>query len=227
MALVKEFAGLLGGTVTVASKPALGSTFTLECGAARVDDNDAGAPLIQPKGPRVKTLGPVLHLGPAHSEDSALPRIVIAEDNMELATYIASLLREPYQTRIAHDGEEALSLIRAWPPDLVLSDVMMPKRDGLSLCRQLKADPETAQIPVVLLTAMTHRESLLKGWEAGADEYLFKPFHPRELVTRVRTILESSMQLPCARPRRSCGASGRGAHAFQPGAGAVRVGRVA
>src|SRR5262249_46755331 len=74
-------------------------------------------------------------------------------------------------------------------PDLILADVMMPGRDGLSLCRAVKADPATARVPVVLLTALTHREALLRGWEAGADEYLFKPFHPRELVTRVQTLL--------------------------------------
>ena len=87
---------------------------------------------------------------------------------------------------------------RAWNlcgdgPDLVLSDVMMPRRDGLSLCRELKSRPETATMPVILLTALTHREALLRGWEAGADEYLFKPFHPTELCTRVRTILCSTL----------------------------------
>jgi signal transduction histidine kinase len=71
---------------------------------------------------------------------------------------------------------------------------MMPRRDGISLCREVKAEPATARIPVVLLTALTHREALLKGWEAGADEYLFKPFHPKELVTRLRAILAAALE---------------------------------
>jgi light-regulated signal transduction histidine kinase (bacteriophytochrome) len=67
---------------------------------------------------------------------------------------------------------------------------MMPGYDGLSLCRDIKADPATAMIPVVMLTALTHREALLEGWKAGANEYLFKPFHPKELVTRVQSLLK-------------------------------------
>jgi light-regulated signal transduction histidine kinase (bacteriophytochrome) len=74
-------------------------------------------------------------------------------------------------------------------PALVLSDVMMPRMDGIRLTMELKADTSTSGIPVVLLTAMTSRDSLLKGWEAGATDYLFKPFHPKELEARVRSLL--------------------------------------
>ena len=94
--------------------------------------------------------------------------MLIVEDNVELANYIASLLESICETRIGCDGEEGLELVRRWAPDLVLSDVMMPRRDGLSLCRELKSRPETATVPVILLTALTHREALLRGWEAGA-----------------------------------------------------------
>lgn len=76
-------------------------------------------------------------------------------------------------------------------PDLVLTDVMMPRKDGMELCRELKSHPATSDITVVLLTALAHREAMLKGWEAKADEYLFKPFHPEELVTRIRSLLSA------------------------------------
>ena len=116
---------------------------------------------------------------------------MIAEDNVELAAYMATLLRTLCQVQIAKDGVEALALTRKWQPDLVVSDVMMPRKDGFTLCRDIKADPETALIPVVLLTALTHRDALLQGWEAGAAEYLYKPFHPKELVARVKSLLSS------------------------------------
>ena len=190
MALVKEFSALLEGTVSVVSEVGRGSTFTIDCLAppAKMDANDkAGSARSQSRLPRY---------GVGAYADSAtgrpgLPKVLIAEDNPEMAAYISSLLRELADTRTAADGEEALEEAREWSPDLVLSDIMMPRRDGLSLCRELKTHSETSAIPVILLTALTHREALLKGWEAGADEYLFKPFHPRELVTRVKSILSA------------------------------------
>jgi len=115
--------------------------------------------------------------------------VVVAEDNPELAGFIADLLSPLCRVQIAFDGAEALRLTRAVRPALVLSDVMMPRLDGIGLTRELKADKATSGIPVVLLTAMTSRDALLKGWEAGADDYLFKPFHPKELEARVRSLL--------------------------------------
>jgi signal transduction histidine kinase len=125
---------------------------------------------------------------------SAKPRVLIAEDNHELAAYIAALIGGFSETRVAHDGERALALARQWSPDLVLADVMMPGRDGLSLCRELKSAEATAKLKVILLTAVTHRDALLQGWEAGADDYLFKPFHPKELAARVKSVLTAAME---------------------------------
>jgi two-component system sensor histidine kinase/response regulator len=119
----------------------------------------------------------------------ARPRVLVAEDNPEMALFIGRVLAPFCRVRSVADGEEALRAARLWKPDLVLSDVMMPKLDGISLTRQLKAAPETVAIPVVLLTAMTNRDSLMHGWEAGADDYLFKPFHPRELEARLKGLL--------------------------------------
>ncbi len=199
LALVKEFAELLGGNVAVESTRGKGTSFT-------VDMDAAACPLalvatgLSARSPRPIPLYPPLPVDEigdlAAATDLApegeLPLVLIAEDNAELAAYIQSLLADTCRTAIVRDGEEAVEKARAWHPDLLLSDVMMPTRDGLSLCRQLKSDPATASILVVLLTAMTHRDALLKGWESGADEYLFKPFHPRELVTRVRSLLAAS-----------------------------------
>lgn len=81
------------------------------------------------------------------------------------------------------DGDAALAAVRRAPPALLLADVMMPGHDGLALCRIVKSDPALADVPVVLLSARGGQEALMDGWLAGADEYLFKPFHPQELVT--------------------------------------------
>jgi PAS domain S-box-containing protein len=191
LALVKEFAELLEGRVEVNSRPGQGSTFTVDCSAPAHAPAGAGQTPTHAAVPL-----PRYEVEPEASDsaDASLPKVLIVEDNVELAGYVARLLRGSCQTQIAGDSDQALALIRASLPDLILADVMMPTRDGLSLCREVKADPASAGVPVVLVTALTHREALLHGWEAGADEYLFKPFHPTELLTRVRSVLAATMQ---------------------------------
>jgi signal transduction histidine kinase len=117
-------------------------------------------------------------------------KVLVCEDNPELAAYITSLLHKCCQVRLAKDGEEGMALVNAWSPELVLTDAMMPRKDGITLCREIKSNPATSKIIVVLLTALTHRDAMLRGWEAKADEYLFKPFHPEELVTRIQSLLD-------------------------------------
>jgi signal transduction histidine kinase len=197
LALVKEYAGLLGGAVSVDSTLGQGSTFTVECLAPACEAAPGQAATDRPVRNLARRYEPV---APAHeavapaAPGDARPRVLIAEDNRELAAYIGTLLHDECQCQIVEDGEAALEQVRRHPPDLILADVMMPRRDGLGLCRTIKGDQATARIPVVLLTALTHREALLRGWEAGADEYLFKPFHPKELVTRARAILTAAQE---------------------------------
>ena len=201
LALVREFAERLGGSARVASTPGEGSTFTVEVAAPREDAveevpaDDLSAPVGPPATmpvarPAPAPYAPMNGATAPDEETPGRPLVVVAEDNPELAAYIRELLRDTCRVLLAPDGAAAWALIRRERPALILSDVMMPEHDGLALCRRIKANPETASTPVVLLTALTNREALLRGWEAGADEYLYKPFHPRELVTRVRTMLE-------------------------------------
>lgn len=185
LALVVEFARLLGGDVTVESKLGVGSQFSVN-----FVGKDATAKLKE-TGSQRKLLVPP-HVGKDSEdkvEDAHKPTVLIAEDNTELSAYIASVLDSFCRVQLAKDGQEALDKMQANPPDLIISDIMMPEIDGLTLCKQIKADPVLKSTPVVLLTALTNRDSLLKGWESGADEYLFKPFHPKELTTRIKGIL--------------------------------------
>ncbi len=127
------------------------------------------------------------------------PRILWADDNADMRQYVRRLLGERYDVEAVPDGEAALEAARARPPDLVLSDVMMPRLDGFGLLNALRADPATRAIPVILLSARAGEESRVEGLEAGADDYLVKPFSARELLARVGANLEM------ARVRREAG----------------------
>ena len=194
LALVREFTELLHGTVALQTQLGRGSTFTINLPATPADNSGQ---LNNPASTLIRSSERFLEL-PVSAADFAPPAVagasvLLAEDNVELATHITRLLHNSCQISVANDGEQALQLLHTGKlPELVIADIMMPKRDGLQLCRDIKANPNTAEIPVVLLTALTHRDALLEGWEAGADEYLFKPFHPQELITRIRSLLKAA-----------------------------------
>ncbi len=196
LALVKEFAALLEGTVAIQSELGKGSTFLVDIVAPAVDEQAERPPLVS-KLEELSKLMPAdaeLEMGKDVSRKRRLPKVLVAENNADLAAYVVHLLSDLCQAKVAVTGEEALEQLYDWQPDLVLAAVTKQGFDGLSLCREIKSKSETAGTPVILLTALTQREDMLKGWEAGADEYLFKPFHPTEIVTRVRSLLRSVQQ---------------------------------
>ena len=118
-------------------------------------------------------------------------RILVVDDISKNLQVVGTILRnEGYHVMPATSGLQALERVRAQPPDLILLDLMMPEMDGLEVCSRLKADPLTRQIPVIFLTASNEMEHLMKGFEAGAVDYITKPFNAPELLARVRTHLE-------------------------------------
>jgi len=126
-----------------------------------------------------------------HEEpDAVRARILWADDNADMREYVRRLLAWRYDVVAVADGTAALATARATPPDLVLTDVMMPGLDGFGLLRELRADERTQTIPVILLSARAGEESSVEGLEAGADDYLIKPFSARELLARIHTHLE-------------------------------------
>ncbi len=124
--------------------------------------------------------------GPASlAEGIRAERILLADDNADMREYVTRLLSERYRVVAVANGEEALEAALSDPPDLILSDVMMPRLDGFGLLEKLRGEEATRTIPVVLLSARAGEESRVEGLGAGADDYLVKPFTARELLARV------------------------------------------
>ena len=208
LALVQELAKLHGGSVGVRSVAGEGSTFavTIPKGSAHLPSQRIGAtPQLAttalvaghyveealrwlPDGvvaPAVVDSMTAADVRRAQAASGHHPRIVWADDNADMREYVSRLLGPFYDVEAVSDGEAALAAVRRRSPDLVLADVMMPRLDGFGLLRAVRADVQTRSIPVILLSARAGEESRVEGMEAGADDYLVKPFSARELLARV------------------------------------------
>jgi signal transduction histidine kinase len=208
LALVHELTKLHGGAVRVESKVDQGTTFvvSIPTGFAHLPKEQLGAQqswqgpsplarsLVQEAAQWDKVQG---HPPPrpesatqAFAGKSGEPgRVLIVDDNADMRDYLVRLLAPHMQVQVARNGRVALDLALENPPDLVLSDMMMPELDGVGLLRALRESPKTQGIPFVLLSARAGDEAIVTGLETGADDYLVKPFSARELLTRVRTHL--------------------------------------
>jgi len=125
--------------------------------------------------------------------------ILIVEDEAKIRNLIKyNLERAGFRTTVAEDGETGLLRVQESNPDLVLLDVMLPGQSGIEVLRQIRAEPTTQDLPVLLLTARSTETDKLLGFEQGADDYLTKPFSPRELVARIRALLRRSQAAPAA-----------------------------
>ncbi|WP_053226434.1 SpoIIE family protein phosphatase [Solirubrobacter soli] len=201
LALVAELAELHGGCAAATSRRGEGSTFTVDVpfGDAHLPqedirrDGDAAVSARQQAEGFLEEASRWLGTdddGIAAVTDPDAPRVLVVDDNADMRRYIATLLASEYAVQTAADGVDALEQARAHPPDLVLTDVMMPRLDGFGLLAALQEDPATMGVPVIMLSARAGEEGTIEGLEAGADDYLIKPFAARELLARVAANLE-------------------------------------
>ena len=204
LSLTKELVELHKGKIEVESTEGKGTTFTVSfpLGKDHLQPEEIG----QTEEVKEQKLMPPLYnvdldkkvekkISLEIYEKGSLPLLLIVEDNSDVRNYIRDNLHSDYQILEAPDGEDGWQQSVAHLPDLIISDVMMPKLDGFQLCGKLKSDERTSHIPVILLTAKAAKEDRLTGYDSGADAYIMKPFEPDELRTRIRNLITQRQRL--------------------------------
>jgi DNA-binding response OmpR family regulator len=207
LALVKELVELMNGQIVVDSQIGEGTTFILYLPiASKVSPRIRQAATGQ-QGAAFSPSGENAFIPPDDPQNeeevdrteaiasSSLPELLIIEDNQDIITYIKTILKNSYNFHIARNGgagiEKALEVV----PDIIISDVMMPEKDGYEVCKILKQDERTSHIPIILLTAKSTQQDKVEGLKYGADAYLTKPFDREELIIRLKKLVAIRQQL--------------------------------
>lgn len=191
LALTQELVKLMGGTISVESEMGKGSKFIVKLPVKneapafsnldfKLENLSLPVPTVAPKKAQR-----IVKKAPANA-----PLVLIVEDNADVVAYLISCLDRKYRIAVANGGQQGIDRALELVPDLIISDVMMPEKDGFEVCRFLKKDERTSHIPIILLTAKADDDSKLTGLGIGADAYLSKPFNPEELLIRTGKLLE-------------------------------------
>lgn len=209
LALARELILLHRGTIDVESGVGAGTTFTIvlpkgvsHLESTEITDGKLSDEIDVDEAQRAKLASAAFEF--VHDDEKAVqtvrssaddaPCILVVDDNKDVREYVADLLDDTYRVETAADGREGLETAQDLIPDLIISDVMMPRMDGNELCRHVKSSPALNHIPVILLTARATHELKIEGLEVGADDYVPKPFSARELKVRIRNLLKLRSQ---------------------------------
>lgn len=207
LALSKKFATLHKGKITVKSKFGNGATFTLTipivkslCSNAKINEHNT-KPINKIK------LSPSDAWGPSSIKVQEVKKeinvklnenrlvVLIIDDNPDILKFLKGILENKYDIIYSEDGKEGIDKAIKYVPDLIISDIMMPKKSGIDLCDALKKETTTTHIPIILLSAKSNTESIKKGYETGADDYIVKPFNSQILLARVKNLIDNRISL--------------------------------
>jgi len=192
LSLSKNLIELMGGTINVSSKLNRGTFFTVLLPLEEIRTGRQRARDFVPQIEKSAFKKPFTIL---KTDKRDVPSILLVEDNKDMRHFIMEQLIKFYKIKEAIDGKSGLKAAIADPPDLVITDLMMPKMDGIELCKELKTDVNTSHIPVIMLTAKAGMDNKIEGLETGADDYLTKPFDVNELLVRIKNLIEQRQKL--------------------------------
>jgi DNA-binding response OmpR family regulator/two-component sensor histidine kinase len=195
LSLVHELVKLLKGNINVQSEPGQGTAVKVMLPYTNVAQPESNRPEVFSVEALKTSSTEKKSLTPKNSGKKDLPTLLIVEDNQDVTEYLINCLKDAYHLLFAADGQEGLEISLEKVPDIIISDVMMPRLDGLHMCKQIKNDNRTSHIPIILLTAKADIESKIAGLECGADVYLEKPFHKKELRVQLRNLTETRQRL--------------------------------
>ncbi|PWE00767.1 hybrid sensor histidine kinase/response regulator transcription factor [Marinilabilia rubra] len=191
--LVKEIVKLLNGNLFISSQPGEGTTIvvllpvTNKAAQTEPTNEYAQSAGNELKNPEFQT--------PQTKSRKELPHLLLIEDNDDVVSYLETVTSKYYQIERAVNGIQGIDIALKRVPDIIVSDILMPGKNGYEVCKTLKKDFKTSHIPIVLLTAKSDESSQIEGFETGADAYITKPFNPRELLVRLQKLIENRNQL--------------------------------
>lgn len=201
LAMAKQLTEISGGTIRVDSEEGKGTTFTVELPVRRNEKQlfPHWKPEKDIPSAALKTTARTEDkefFSPETNENDPRPIILLVEDNKDTALYIQSMFpQEQYNTIYASNGEKAWNIMSKQLPDIVIADAVMPKKNGIELCKEMKLSPLLNHIPIIIISAENRESDLIEGLKSGADGYIRKPFHPEELQIRVENLLENRQLL--------------------------------
>lgn len=192
LSTAKRLAELMEGQLSVTSELGRGSCFTLSLPVKKnLEHRPITPPNITPYVPQL----PIESYSQDQTPSPHAPQVLVVDDNIEMANFIANCLPKHFKINLAYDGSEGMTLAQENVPDLIISDVMMPKIDGFQLTEGLKQDVRTSHIPIILLTARSNFNDRMQGLKTGGEVYLTKPFHQQELLIQVENLLDNRLRL--------------------------------